>query len=74
VLAEPKYGEPKQAAYQYGEKTFYVYVDKMCNGVHYGEPLPEFAAIVQEFTELALGVRSVQQKSTRRLAPQNRPY
>ena len=29
VLTEPKYGEAKQAEYQYGDRTLYVYVDTM---------------------------------------------
>jgi len=66
VLAEPKYGEPKQASYQYMGQTLYVYVDTMCNGLRFGVPTWEFQyTTIKEFTELALGVRDVQNKTTR---------
>jgi Fe-S-cluster containining protein len=66
VLSEPKYGEEKLAAFDYMGKRLYVYVDTMCNGVHYGSPSWEFRySTVKEFAELALGVRRVQHKSTR---------
>lgn len=71
VLAEPKYGEAKQAEYKYGERTFYVYVDSICSGVSYGVPTWDFQnGTVKEFTELALGVRDVQHNSTRRVSVQ----
>lgn len=66
VLSEPRYGEPNQAAYDYGGMRFYVYVDTMCSGLRYGTPTWEFRySIIREFTELALGLREVQYKTTR---------
>jgi Fe-S-cluster containining protein len=66
VAAEPKYGESKQAAFEYKGHKFYVYVDTMCNGVRYGEPSWDLRnVVVKEFVELSLGVREVQYKSTR---------
>jgi Fe-S-cluster containining protein len=52
VLSEPKYGQPKQAAFDYGGLQLYVYADTMCSGL-------------REFAELALGVRKIQCKTTR---------
>jgi Fe-S-cluster containining protein len=72
VLAEPKYGEPKQAEYQYMGHTLYVYADTMCNGLRYGSPTWEFQNnTVKEFTELALGQRENQYKTTRSISNPN---
>jgi hypothetical protein len=66
VLAEPKYGEPNQAAYDYMGKKLYVYADTMCSGLRYGAPTWDFRyTTIKEFTELALCIRQVQYKSTR---------
>jgi Fe-S-cluster containining protein len=72
VLSEPKYGEAKQAAFDYGKVHLYVYVDSMCNGVIYGAPNWDFEHVkIKEFVELALGLRQVQCKTTR---PQSVPH
>jgi Fe-S-cluster containining protein len=66
ILSEPKYGEPNHAAYDYLGNRLYVYADAMCNGLRYGEPTWDFRyKAIREFTELALGVRQVQYKTTR---------
>ena len=66
VISEPKYGQPNQAAYDYGGLRLYVYADTMCSGLRYGEPTWEFKHTkVKEFTELALGIREIQCKTTR---------
>ena len=66
VLAEPKYGEPKQAEFIYKGTKLYIYADTMCNGLHYGTPTWDFRNItVKEFTELALGIKRQQYKTTR---------
>jgi Fe-S-cluster containining protein len=66
VLREPKYGDEKQAAYEYRGVKLYVYVDAMCNGLRYGAPTWEFRnTTVREFVELALGLWRVQCKTTR---------
>lgn len=65
VLSEPKYGQPNQAAYDYGGLHLYVYVDTMCSGLRFGEPTWEFRFTkIREFIELALGVRQIQYKTT----------
>ena len=69
VLAEPKYGEPSKAVYNYGGVRLYVYGDTMCSGLRLGEPTWEFRSTkVKEFTELSLGLRQIQYKSTRSIA------
>jgi hypothetical protein len=66
VLTEPKYGDEKQAAYEYRGMRFYVYGDIMCNGLRYGAPTWDFQhTTVREFMEIAIGVRDVQCKTTR---------
>ena len=66
VLAEPKYGEEKQAAFDYMGHRLYVYADTMCSGLRYGVPTWDFRyTTVKEFAELALGLRQVQYKTTR---------
>ena len=66
VLTEPKYAETNLAAYDYRGARFYVYGDTMCSGLCYGEPTYDFQhTIIREFTEIALGVRDAQYKSTR---------
>jgi Fe-S-cluster containining protein len=65
VLAEPKYGEEKQAAFDFLGNKLYVYVDNICNGVRLGVPTWEFShTTLREFMELALGLREVQYRST----------
>jgi hypothetical protein len=66
VLSEPKYGEANQAAYDYGGVRLYIYGDTMCSGLRCGTPTWDFRyTTVKEFTELALGVRQIQYKTTR---------
>jgi len=66
VLYEPKYGEEKQAAYDYRGIRLYIYGDTMCSGLRCGTPTWDFLhTTIKEFTELALGVRQVQYKTTR---------
>ena len=66
ILSEPKYGEANQAAYDYRGVRFYIYVDTMCSGLRYGTPTWEFHNLkIKEFTELALGLRRDQCKTTR---------
>jgi hypothetical protein len=66
VLADPKYGEEKQAAFDYMGHHLYVYADTMCSGLRYGAPTWDFRyTTVKEFAELALGLRQMQYKTTR---------
>ena len=51
VCSEPKYGEEKQAAYDYGGVRLYVYGDTMCSGIRLGTPTWDFRyTTVKEFT------------------------
>lgn len=73
VLSEPKFGEPNQAAYNYGSARLYVYGDSMCSGLRMGTPTWDFRyKTIKEFTELALGLKQLQHKTTRYSL--NRPY
>jgi Fe-S-cluster containining protein len=66
VLAEPKYGEPNQAAYNYNGLHLFIYADTMCSGLRYGTPTWDFRnTTTKEFVEIALGIRQVQYKTTR---------
>jgi Fe-S-cluster containining protein len=66
ILSEPKYGEEKQAAFDYRGTRLYIYADSMCSGLRYGSPSWEFRyTTLKEFAELALGLRNVQYKTTR---------
>ena len=66
ILSEPKYGEEKQAAFNFLGNNLYIYADTLCNGLRYGTPTWEFRyTTLKEFTELALGLRRVQYKTTR---------
>lgn len=66
VLAEPKYGEPNQAVFNYMGTKLYIYADAMCNGLRYGTPRWDFRyTTIKEFAELALGIRQLQYKTTR---------
>lgn len=66
VLSQPKYGEAKQAVFNYGKAQLYVYADTMCSGLSYGMPSWDFEHVkVKEFVDLALGLRQQQHKTTR---------
>ncbi|MGA2682962.1 MAG: YkgJ family cysteine cluster protein [Candidatus Bathyarchaeia archaeon] len=66
VLTEPKYGEAKQATYDYRGFRFYIYGDDMCCGLRFGTPTWDFQhTTIREFAEIALGLRNVQNKTTR---------
>lgn len=68
VTAEPKYGEPDLAAYDFNGREIYIYVDKMCNGIKYGKPTWEFQnQILPEFVELAVHARELQHHTTGRV-------
>ncbi len=65
VLGTPKYGYPRQAAYNYCGKTLFVYADSNCTGLNYGQPSWGFANFtVKEFAEIAFGFNHCQTKST----------
>ena len=65
ILSKPKYGYAKEAAYYYGKNKFYVYADSNCSGLTLGRPSWEFAnQTVREFVEIAIGIRTKQNKTT----------
>lgn len=67
ILNIPKYGLTNEAAYPFGEGKLFIYVDSMCNGVTYGNPIWEFAnQTLKEFIEIAMGMRNVQARTTGR--------
>lgn len=69
ILTRPKFGNSKQAAYNYAGNTFFVYIDTMCYGLRYGNPRHEFTSqTLKEFIEIALGIRKEQYKTTGALA------
>jgi Fe-S-cluster containining protein len=64
----PKYGRPKEAVYNYGEKKLYVYVDPLCSGFQWGKPNQSFfKETLSEFVNLALGASRKQLYSTSQL-------
>ncbi len=68
VHVEPAYGRPYEAAFYYGGRKFFVYVDPSCKGIVWGQPSSHFInAIVPEFIEIALGVREKQHHSTSKI-------
>jgi uncharacterized protein len=72
ILTEPKYGNEKQAAYDYFDMRLFVYGDAMCSGIRLGTPTWDFQhTTVREFTEISLGIRDAQHKTTR--APASEP-
>ena len=67
VMGEPRYGFPIEAVYRIGDENLYVYADSMCNGLRFGTPTQEFVAgVLREFVEIAVGLRSVQLRTTSR--------
>ena len=69
VLAEPKYGQPKEAAFNFAGKTLFLYADGNCSGLRYGNPTWEFSTMtLREFAGIAVGVYKQQRSSTRRSA------
>jgi hypothetical protein len=68
VLSEPKYGQARQAVFNYGGRQLFIYADAMCAGLRYGNPTWEFNhQTLAEFAELAVGARQTQSKTTRNL-------
>ncbi len=68
VLSQPKYGQSRKAAFNYGGRQLFIYADVMCSGLSYGSPTWEFNYLtLTEFAELALGTRQTQYKTTSNL-------
>lgn len=65
VLRKPNFGKPNEAAYHYGNRRLFVYVDSACVGLRFGVPTREFTySVIPEFIEIAFGMRRKQFKST----------
>jgi Fe-S-cluster containining protein len=65
ILSQPRYGYANDAAYHCGGQNVFIYVDSMCNGLRHGTPTWEFANLtLREFTEIAMGLRREQHKTT----------
>jgi Fe-S-cluster containining protein len=70
VLSNPKYGHARDALYPFAGKNLYIYADSSCHGLQYGPPTWEFANYtVKEFAELAIGIRSHQERSKAKINP-----
>lgn len=65
VLDKPKFGNPNNAVYNYGNRRLFIYVDPACTGLRFGVPSQEFVySVIPEFIEIACGVRRRQFKTT----------
>jgi Fe-S-cluster containining protein len=66
ILAEPKYDEAKDAAFNFAGRQLYVYADSNCAGLRYGTPSWDFASVtLREFAAIAMGACRAQKNSTR---------
>jgi hypothetical protein len=66
ILAEPKYGQPQQAAFTFAGRQLYVYGDSNCSGLTYGAPSWEFTNLtLTEFAAISMGICGSQRNSTR---------
>lgn len=71
VLAEPKYGQPDEASYNYRNNRFYVYVIPNCPGTSWGRPSEGLIKkTLPEFIDIRLGFRERQRFTTAPLHPQ----
>ncbi len=67
IHANPRFGFANEAKWHYGGKDLFVYADSMCSGLRYGSPSWEFNYTLQEFVEIAAGLRNQQYRTTRSL-------
>lgn len=68
ILAQPKFGFGREAAYSYDGKQLFIYADTNCSGLKYGMPTWEFSnRTMREFSEIAIGTRINQFKTTAQL-------
>jgi len=62
---KPRYGRPREAAFDYKGKRLYVYVDPFCPELRWGKPSERTVyQTIPEVIEIALGVREKQVYST----------
>jgi len=61
----PRYGEAREAAFDYQGRRLYVYIDPFCPEILYGKPSATMMhRVIPEFIEIALGLREKQFYST----------
>lgn len=69
VLNQPRLGYAKEASYNYGKNSLFVYADSTCNGLKLGKPTLEFTYLtLREFVEVAVGLCNNQFRTTRRVS------
>ena len=65
ILPTPLFGYPRESLYLYSGRSLFVYADPMCKGLTLGRPTFDFANYtVEEFVEIAAGIRSNQLRTT----------
>ena len=65
VYNKPLYSRGDGSAYQYGNRTYYVYMDPNCHGIVSGQPNERFLKkIVPEMIQISMGVRYKQKYTT----------
>jgi len=65
IYTKPRYGQEKQALYEYRTRKFFVYVDPACRGIRWGTPTRHFMSkVVPEFIQIAFGTAQKQKYST----------
>jgi Fe-S-cluster containining protein len=70
IFNKPKYGNAKEALFEYLDQKFYIYIDPFCPGIRWGPPSIELVyKIIPEFIEIAMGIRQKQFYSTMPTAP-----
>ncbi len=67
VSNRPTYGGPREAAFNYKGREFFVYVDPFCPEIRWGKPSQQMMYhVIPEFIEIAMGSREKQIYSTSR--------
>jgi len=62
---KPRYGRPREAAFDYRGRRLYIYVDPFCPEIRWGKPSERTVYhVIPEFIEITLGLREKQVYST----------
>ena len=65
VLSEPRYGQADEAAFDYRNRRYYIYVSQFCPGIVWGPPTESLAKkILPEIIDIRLGFIGRQHFST----------
>ncbi|RLI21433.1 YkgJ family cysteine cluster protein [Candidatus Bathyarchaeota archaeon] len=65
IYTHPRYGQEKQAVFEYNGRKFYIYVDPNCIGIRWGTPSQTLIEkTIPEFIQIALGHNQTQHYST----------